>query len=224
MCGRYTMSTQAEALEERFRAKFSAEVRPTYNAAPSKAQCAILNNNPQAIVPAVWGFVPAWADGRKDVKPVINARGETVATKPFFRGAFKNNRCLVLADGFYEWRRTKDGKAPYRIALKTGEPFAFAGIWSTVHNADGTAQQRFAIITTEANALVAHIHNRMPVILSEADEAGWLNPQIPLEDAQAMLVPFPAELLTAYEVSTKVNSPAYDASELIRPKEGEVMM
>ena len=108
----------------------------------------------------------------------------------------------MLADGFYEWQRAVSGKVPYRITLKTEEPFAFAGIWSTVHDAAGQEQQTFAIITTEANELMAPIHNRMPVILQERDEEDWLNPQISLDDVQAMLAPFPAELLTAYTSST----------------------
>jgi putative SOS response-associated peptidase YedK len=160
------MYTKAEALEERFHAELPPEVAgPTYNAAPSQAQLVILNDNPGAIVRAAWGFVPEWADSKPEVKPVINARAESIATKPFFRAAFKTQRCLVLADGFYEWRRTKDGKRPYRIALKTEEPFAFAGLWSTVHDPAGKRHTTFTIITTDANTLVAQIHNRMPVIL-----------------------------------------------------------
>lgn len=103
--------------------------------------------------------------------------GTTVSCGATFRDAFKKKRCLVLADGFYEWRRTKEGKVPYRIALKTEAPFAFAGIWSTVHNAVGQPQTTFAIITTESNELVAQIHHRMPVILGEEDEKDWLNPR-----------------------------------------------
>jgi putative SOS response-associated peptidase YedK len=217
MCGRYTMSTNAEALEERFHAQLSPDVAGlTYNAAPSQAQLAILNDHPQTIVRATWGFVPGWADGRSDVKPIINARAETAAAKPFFRTAFKSNRCLVLADGFYEWRRTKEGKRPYRIALKTEEPFAFAGLWSTIHNADGQAHPTFAILTTDANELVAQIHNRMPVILRPEDEEQWLAQALPVEAAQALLAPFPAGLMTAYEVSAKVNSPAYNMPEAVR--------
>jgi putative SOS response-associated peptidase YedK len=217
MCGRYTLFTEAEAVEERFQARLAAEeVGPTYNAAPSQAQLTILNHNPQAIVRATWGFVPEWATGRRDVKAVINARADTVATKPFFRDAFKKKRCLVLADGFYEWRRTKGSKRPYRIALKTEEPFAFAGLWSTWHDAGGTPQTTFAIITTEANELVAQIHNRMPAILDRGDEQLWLDPEISAAAAQELLVPFPADLLMAYEVSTKVNSPAYNTPEAIQ--------
>jgi putative SOS response-associated peptidase YedK len=153
--------------------------------------------------------------GKKAVQPVINARAETVAERPFFREAFRKQRCLVLADGFYEWQRTKAGKVPYWIALETQEPFAFAGIWSTVHDAEGTERATYAIITTEPNALVAAIHNQMPVILTREDEADWLNPQLSLTDAQAMLVPFPAELLTTHQVTSKVNSPANNTPDLI---------
>jgi putative SOS response-associated peptidase YedK len=218
MCGRFTMATNAEALAERFRAQVSTKVAaPTYNAAPSQAQLTILNDHPQAIVRAAWGFVPEWADGRPDVKPLINARAETVATKPFFRDAFKRKRCLILADGFYEWKRAGKSKVPYRIALQTEEPFAFAGIWSLVHDAQGDIQPTFALLTTEANALVAQIHTRMPVILREQDEADWLTPRLSLEEAQALLVPYPAELLRAYEVSSKVNAATANSPDLLQP-------
>jgi putative SOS response-associated peptidase YedK len=212
------MATNTEALEERFRAHLATEItEPTYNAAPSQAQLTILNDHPHAIVRAAWGFVPEWADGRPDVKPLINARAETVATKPFFRDAFKRKRCLVLADGFYEWKRVGKGKVPYRIALKTEEPFAFAGIWSTVHDAQGGVHPTFAILTTEADALVSQIHNRMPVILREQDEADWLNPSLALDAAQALLVPCSADLLMMYEVSPKVNSPTFNVPEALQP-------
>lgn len=217
MCGRFTLYTKAEALAERFHAELSpALFTPTYNAAPSQAQLTILNAEPHVFTVSAWGFLPEWAEGRKDVKPLINARAETVATTPFFRTAFKNKRCLVIADGFYEWRRTKDGKVPYRIALQTHEPFAFAGIWSMVHDRAGEPQSTFAIITTEANDLVAQIHNRMPVILQERDEEDWLNPQLPLEEAEALLIPFPAARMTSYEVSPRVNSPAYNRPEAVQ--------
>jgi len=222
MCGRFTMATNAEGLAERFRAHVSTEVAaPTYNAAPSQAQLTILNDHPDAIVRAAWGFVPEWADGRPDVKPLINARAETVATKPFFRDAFKRKRCLVLADGFYEWKRAGKSKVPYRIALKTEAPFAFAGIWSTVHDAQGEVQPTFAILTTEANDLVAQIHNRMPVILREQDEKDWLNPSLALDAAQTLLVPFPADRLMMYEVSSKVNSAVYNTPEALQPVASE---
>src|SRR5262245_58781174 len=147
----------------------------------------------------------------------MNARAETVATNPTFRQAFKSKRCLVLADGFYEWKRAGKSKVPYRISLKHGEPFAFAGIWSAVHDPLGQPYTTFAIITTEANALVAQVHNRMPVMLQARDEARWLDTRVPLEDIQALLIPYPAEFLTLAEVSRKVNSPAHNMPDLLQP-------
>jgi len=218
MCGRYTLSIPVAALEERFHAVLSREfLTPTYNAAPSQVLPAILNAHPHEITVSAWGFVPEWADERPDVKPLINARAETVATRPTFRQAFRTKRCLVLADGFYEWKGAGKGKVPYRIALKNGEPFAFAGIWSTVHDTSGRPYTTFAIITTDANERVAQIHNRMPVILHARDEATWLNPRCAPEAAQALLVPYPADLLTLYEVSTKVNAPAYNTPDVLQP-------
>ena len=210
------MFSEAEVIAERFHVVLpEALFKPTYNAAPAQKQLTIVNAEPEVITVSTWGFVPEWASGRKEVKAVINARAETVAIKPFFRQAFRAKRCLVLADGFYEWQKLEGGKVPYRITLKNEEPFAFAGIWSTIHDAAGKEHQTFAIITTEANELMAPIHNRMPVILQERDEEDWLNPQVSLDDAQAMLAPFPAELLTAYTVSPKVNSPANNTPEVI---------
>jgi putative SOS response-associated peptidase YedK len=218
MCGRYTLYTPAEALAERFHAVPPAErLAPTYNAAPSQMLPIILNVPPHAMTVGAWGFVPEWAAGRKDVKSLINTRAETVATKPFFRQAFRTKRCLVLADGFYEWKRAGKQKVPYRIALQSEEPFAFAGIWSTVPDAAGQPHTTFAILTTTANDLMAQIHNRMPVILPPQAEADWLSPAVSPEQAQALLVPLPADLLTLYEVTSQVNSPAYNRPEALQP-------
>jgi putative SOS response-associated peptidase YedK len=218
MCGRYTLSTPIEVLEQRFHAVLPREVlTPTYNAAPSQALPVIFNTHPQEITMSAWGFVPEWADGRADVKPLINARAETVATKPTFRRAFRSKRCLVLTDGFYEWKRAGKSKVPHRIALKSGALFAFAGIWSTVHDPSGHPYTTFAILTTEANALVAQIHNRMPVILHARDEVTWLDQRCSLEEVQALLASFPAELMTLYEVSPKVNSPVYNTPDALHP-------
>src|SRR5687767_2719371 len=127
-----------------FHALSPAEVyEATYNAAAAQEHLTILSDHPHEIARVSWGFVPAWADGQDDIKSVINARAESVATKPFFRDAFKTKRCLVLADGFYEWKKTGTRKVPYRIAFKTEEPFAFAGIWSMVHDKDGRPHRTF---------------------------------------------------------------------------------
>jgi putative SOS response-associated peptidase YedK len=135
---------------------------------------------------------------------------------PFFRQAFRTKRCLVLADGFYEWQRAGKRKVSYRIALKTEEPFAFAGLWSTLPDSEGRPYTTFAVITTDTNPLVAEIHHRMPVILHAADEAAWLEPQTLPDQAQVLLRPFPADLLHRYQVSPRVNSPASNAPELLQ--------
>jgi len=222
MCGRYTLSPKTAVLEERFNAQIAADgYTPTYNAAPSQGLSVILNDDPGSIVRADWGFVPQWADRRDGVKALINARGESVADKLFFRAGFKQHRCLVLADGFYEWRRATKGKVPYRIALKSKEPFAFAGIWSRVHDSSGSLRSTFAIITTAANQLVKLIHDRMPVILPQEDEEDWLNPQLSLDQAKAMLSPYPVERMVAYQVSLQVNSPKYNEEDLVWPVNGD---
>jgi putative SOS response-associated peptidase YedK len=216
MCGRYTIFTDAAALEARFDAYVPRGLlAPSYNAAPAQGLPTILNANPYIITVSAWGFRPGWADWR-DVTPVINARAETVASKPSFRQAFRTKRCLVLADGFYEWQRTGKSKVPYRIALKTGEPFAFAGIWSLGRDGQGRPWSTFAILTTEANPLVAQIHHRMPVILHSEKEATWLNSEATPAQAQACLKPFPAHLLCLTPVSPKVNSPVSNSPELLR--------
>jgi putative SOS response-associated peptidase YedK len=219
MCGRYTIAKEEEMLAVRFHVEVPAGtlLHPSYNAAPSQALPAILNTEPDHLSLPSWGFVPEWADGKTSIKQVINARAESVATKPFYSGAFKKKRCLVIADGFYEWDKVGTKKTPYRIALKTDEPFAFAGLWSEVHDGDGNPRQTFAIITTEANDLVSRIHNRMPVILHEDDEDPWLDPGLSIEDAESLLRPFPDEMLRMYKVSTRVNSPRYNKEDLLRP-------
>jgi putative SOS response-associated peptidase YedK len=143
-----------------------------------------------------------------------------VADKPFFRAGFKQHRCLVLADGFYEWRRAAKAKVPYRIALRSNQPFAFAGLWSQVHDTEGNLHNTFAIITTAANQLVQIIHDRMPVILAREDEEDWLNPQLSLDEAKALLSPYPVERMVAYEVSAMVNSPKYNQEDLVWPVNG----
>jgi putative SOS response-associated peptidase YedK len=218
MCGRFSMSEEAEAIAERFHVQLpEVPIRPTYNAAPGQELLTIVAADPSVITLSRWGFLPAWAAGRKGMKPMINARAETVATTPFFRNAFKQQRCLVLADGFYEWQKTKEGKLPYRITLKSEGPFAFAGIWSTIPTAAGEEEPTFAIITTTPNELMAPIHDRMPVMLHARDEEDRLNPQLSLQDAQALLAPFPAECMTAYQVSPKINSPANNTPEVMEP-------
>ena len=159
-----------------------------------------------------WGLVPSWA---KDVgigSRMINARAEGIAAKPAFRAAFRQRRCLVPADGFYEWQKVAGGKQPMLIRLRSGDPFAFAGLWERWRGPDGEVETG-TIITTAPNAVTAPIHDRMPVILDPADYDRWLDPSQP--DAAALLRPCPDDWLTAIPVSTRVNSPKNDAADLI---------
>jgi putative SOS response-associated peptidase YedK len=207
MCRRYSISITPEALEKRFHAvRCHALLTPTSNAAPSQTLPVILNTTPHEITVSAWGFVPEWADGRPDVTPLINACAETVATTHAFQQAFRTKRCLVLADGFYAWQRDGRVRVPYRIALKSGEPFAFAGTWSTVHDPSGHPYTTFTILTTEANFLVSQLQDRMPVMLRPWLETIWLNPHC-APDAQALLAPCPSDLLTCDEVSPKGKHP-----------------
>ena len=163
-----------------------------------------------------WGLIPFWAKNRSIGSRMINARAETVVDKPSFRDAFRRRRCLVLADGFYEWQRTGSGKRPMRVALRSGEPFAFAGIWSMWKDPEDNSIPTCAIITTSANELLRPIHHRMPVILPREMEGFWLDRSIQDPGAlRSVLTPYPDDAMEAYEVSTLVNSVANDAPELI---------
>ncbi len=163
-----------------------------------------------------WGLIPFWAKNRSIGSRMINARAETVVDKPSFRDAFRRRRCLVLADGFYEWRRTATGKRPMRVALRSGEPFAFAGIWSMWKDPEDNSIPTCAIITTSANELLRLIHHRMPAILPREMEGFWLDRSIQdTTELRSVLTPYPDDAMEAYEVSTLVNSVANDGPDLI---------
>ena len=169
---------------------------------------------------SAWGFVPEWAERRAGVKPLINARAETVATKPTFRQAFRSKRCLVLADGFYEWKRAGKSKVPHRVALKSGDSFAFAGIWSTVHDPSGRPYMTFAILTTEANEICAPVHDRMPVVLDGPEaEAMWLSADVDVPEAEGLLLPFPSERVSVAPANPAVNNAGVEGAELLTPPE-----
>lgn len=217
MCGRYSIATGREELETRFHARVAdGLLTRRYNAAPSDPLPLILNTDKGHIVLARWGFTPEWAKDKK-MTPMINARAESVADKPFFRDAFRARRCLVLADGFYEWKRAPSGRQPYRITLKDEAPFAFAGLWSLFPGAAGEPVPSFAIVTTNANERLAEIHNRMPVILPREHEEGWLDDGTKAETLKAMLVPYAAAEMRCYPVSTQVNRPQNDSPDVMRP-------
>ena len=219
MCGRYTFIAPAPAAEQRFGATFAEPAPTTYNAAPSQRLPIITNAAPGQIQLLSWGLVPNWSKGPTAGPKPINARAETLAEKPSFRQLLGRRRCLVLADSFFEWQATPAGKVPHRILLREEQPFAFAGLWDEwVDRATGELHPTFTIITTEPNALMAGIHNRMPVILADrAAELAWLADGHRLPDYQLLLQPYDAAAMREYIVGKRVNSPANNDAEVLAP-------
>ena len=217
MCGRYTLIADLGDLAQRFEfdgSDFSYD--PGYNIAPTESVLTVRNLDGREAASMRWGLIPFWAKDPKIGARMINARAETVSEKPAFRNALKKRRCLVIADGYYEWQKTPVGKRPFRIIMKSGEPFAMAGLWETWKDHHGNVVPSCTIITTAANDYLAPIHNRMPVILTRESEEMWLNAEV--EDAVALthiLVPSPNDALDAYEVSTLVNYARNDGPEVI---------
>ena len=213
MCGRYTVFTDPERLAERFQAELPSEGwQPCYNAAPSQHLPVILNEaGPRRIELLQWGLTPFWAKDPGIGNRLINARSETLGEKPAFRAAFKKRRCLVLADGFYEWRTNTQGpKTPMHFSLSEGQPFAFAGLWEQWNAPDGSLLRSFALITGQPNALVAPIHDRMPAILLPEHESLWLDNDAEPALWQDLLRPYPPEAMRAKPASRRVNAVSND--------------
>jgi putative SOS response-associated peptidase YedK len=221
MCGRFTLTVDPADVKDLYlKASFPDQFAARYNIAPSQAVLAIPNDGKNAADFFLWGLIPSWAKDASIGSRMINARGETLAEKPSYRGAYKYKRCLIPADGFYEWKSepgTKT-KAPYFIHMKGGKPFAFAGLWDEWRSADGAAIRTCTIITTAPNPLMAPIHDRMPVILRPEDYAEWLDaaPRAP-DSLQHLIAAYPADKMEAYPVSALVNSPSNDRAELLQP-------
>jgi putative SOS response-associated peptidase YedK len=220
VCGRYTLAAPVNDLVEQFRIDEypSGLVAPSYNIAPTQEVAAVIAENEKWKLEMLrWGLIPSWADDPSIGNRMINARAETVFQKPSFRKPFKNSRCLVLTDGFYEWQRTPDGKQPYYIHMKDGAPFAFAGLWETWRN--GEEIRSCTILTTDANELVGQIHPRMPVILPPKDYELWLDPDFEEQEAlTSLLRPYPNDSsMEAYPVSRRVNSPSNNAPDCVEP-------
>ncbi len=241
MCGRYTLFVEQDDLEERFGAGFAEPFSPRYNMAPGQRLPVITDDEPERIQRFEWGLLPSWADD--DASGLINARAETLDQKPSFREAYarrqqsrergERGRCLVLADGFYEWVETDDRTQPYRVAFEDDRPFAMAGLWerwepettqtgldafgggAAVEGGGPDVLETFTVVTTEPNDLVADLHHRMAAILEPAGERRWLTE----DDPRALLEPFSPEEMRAYPVSTTVNSPANDDPTLVEPLE-----
>lgn len=224
MCGRYTQSTKLDDLVDRFGlSEPGFDLAPRYNLAPNQdgPVVGVRPDTPdsRSLRMMRWGLVPFWAKDAAIGNKMINARAETLVQRPAFQHLLPGNRCLVLADGFYEWFKDGRSKTPMRFLLQNEEPFAFAGLWDRWRKPDGKLLYSFTIITTGPNELVRQIHNRMPAILRPEDEKRWLDPTV--RDAAAlsrMLGPYPAELMKSYCVSRAVNSPLNDAPECIAPE------
>ena len=218
VCGRISRTSPREAIAQEFGVSrfVNVDLRPRYNVAPSQTVETIIRvEGEKRLGPMRWGFVSPSA---KDPKLApINARAETLATSSMFRDAFRRHRCLVVADGFYEWRKDGRRKTPFFIRLRSSRPFGFAGIWSLRGTDVGTRSATCAIVTCPPNELMATIHNRMPVILPPGARDRWLDPTAGEAELRGLLVRLPAKDLEAYEVSTLVNSPGNDSPECVRP-------
>lgn len=217
MCGRFTLRTPPRAVAELFEVSELPLFEPRYNIAPSQRVLAarLRGDGSRELVQLTWGFVPAWSKDPASGNRPINIRSETAAERPMFRAAFRQRRCLIAADGFYEWRAEGRAKQPYYFQRADGQPFAFAGIWEAWRG-DGRSLESCALFTTSANETVVPIHDRMPVILEPSDFAAWLDPSN--ENPRTLLPllhPLPAEELTGCPVSPLVNSPRHDDPECI---------
>jgi putative SOS response-associated peptidase YedK len=212
MCGRFTLRTDLEQLELRFSFRAAnLSVQPRYNIAPSQQVLAVIGAEERRAGFLRWGLIPSWAKEPSIGDRMINARAETLAEKPSFRRALQKRRCLVLADGFYEWKAEGKKKTPMYITLKSHEPFGFAGLWETWKSPADETIHSCTLITTTPNTLMESIHNRMPVILSREAEAQWLDPATTAPECLLpLLTPHPAEAMDAYAVSLVVNSPRND--------------
>jgi putative SOS response-associated peptidase YedK len=218
MCGRFSLGSTIR-VGQLFNRPNWPETPPWYNIAPSQDVPAVIQNRETAAReyrPFRGGLVPSWAKDPTIGNRMINARSETAATKPTFRKPLRERRCLILADGFYEWKREGARKQPSCIKLRDGEPFAFAGLWDRWHPKGRQPLETCTILTTTPNELVQPIHDRMPVILPSSAYSVWLDPTVrDVEPLQALLTPYPAAEMIAYPVSTRVNTPAYDSPECI---------
>lgn len=220
MCGRFTLTLDPVELRQAFDlGEMPEEWIPRFNIAPSQPVAVVTDSKTRVVDFMRWGLVPSWAKDISIGNKLINARAETVTEKPSFRNAFARRRCLILADGFYEWHKEnkKGPSIPYFFHMKDRSPFAFAGLWEFWQSPEGDGLKTCTIITTEANECVAPVHDRMPVILKPDTGWKWLDGG-PVEELTKMLRPFPAEEMAAYTVSRMVNDPGKDSPALIRPQ------
>jgi len=224
MCGRFTLYHTPEEVAERFDVSEVQETDARYNIAPTQNVSVVTQNGTRHLADYHWGLIPSWAKEASIGSRMINARAETLAEKPSFRTALSRRRCLIPADGFYEWQAAPAGskiKTPMYLHRRDSGLFAFAGLWDEWHAPDGSPLRSCTIITTTPNSVAAPIHDRMPVILRPDDEAYWLDHAVTdTRDLLSLLVPYPADAMEAYAVSRRVNVPTVDDAELLAPADG----
>ena len=220
MCGRFALKAPPRSIQEHFHLPERVNLSPRYNIAPSQA-IAVVRHLPgkssRQLDLLRWGLIPGWAKDMKVGYKMINARAETLAQKPSFRAAFKKRRCLIAADGFYEWKHSGKTKQPFYVHLKNGAVFAFAGLWESWKSPEGSTIESCTIITTAPNGLLQKIHDRMPVILPPEQYETWLQDSTPEHSLQQLLMPYPAEAMEAYRVGPEVNSPKNDTPACMLP-------
>jgi putative SOS response-associated peptidase YedK len=221
MCGRFTLFEPDKVLAREFGVSDFPPRSPRYNIAPSQPVAAVRATpagSGREIVLLRWGLIPSWSKDPAIGNRLINARAETAREKPSFRNAFRRHRCLIPASGFYEWQRQERGKQPYFVRMRDERPFAFAGLWDRWESPDESVIETCTILTTAANAVLAPIHDRMPVILPPTEYARWLDPALLNTDSLApLLVPFPPEEMLAFPIGMRVNAPSVDDEGCIVP-------
>ena len=219
MCGRYTLTSAPEAIRALFRYEEQPNFPPRYNIAPTQPIAIVrLVEGKRQFALVRWGLLPSWVKDPKTFALLINARGESVLEKPAFRAAMKYRRCLIPADGFYEWQKAGDRKRPFYVRGKDGGPLAYAGLWESWHGPNGEELETAAIVTTRANGTLAPIHERMPVVVPPEAFDLWLDcANVDAETAAALIAPARDDVLEAYEISTAVNRVANDNPALIEP-------
>lgn len=220
MCGRFVQYSLFPLLKIEFSLQSGADIplRPSYNIAPTQEIPVVVNEEGNRLITCRWGLVPPWSKDPSIGSRMINARAETLAEKPSFKEPLKKHRCLIVTDGFYEWKKTDGGKVPVYITMKDGRPFGFAGLFSDWRPTEGEIIRTCTIVTSEPNELLEPIHNRMPVIIKPDDRDIWLDPdEHDPSRLTPLLAPYPSGELDAWEVSKEVNSPGNDGLENIRP-------
>jgi len=223
MCGRFTLSVSKNEIKDYLYKNYQIEefdsnfMVPRYNIAPGQELITIINDGSKHRIGTIkWGFVPFFAKDEKIGFKMINAKAETLSEKLSFRNSFKHKRCVILADGFYEWKKENNTKIPMRFLLKNQTIFPFAGIWSSYKREDGSTLYTCSIITTNANSLVSTVHDRMPVILTNETKDIWLNPNIKDDKVlSSLLIPYQADEMKGYQVSTIVNNPTNEDPKCI---------